>query len=121
AKGAPDVLLGRCTHERVGDQIVVLTESRRASILAEVEKLGAEALRTLGIAYRRIAEEHFDTADEALERELIFVGVVGIIDPPRPEAQAAVVTAQQAGIRVMMITGDHPVTAATIAAELGIV
>ena len=121
AKGAPDVLLARCTHERVGDEIVPLSDARRNVILAGVEGLGAEALRTLGIAYRRIAEEHFDTADEALEHELIFVGMVGIIDPPRPEAQAAVVTAQQAGIRVIMITGDHPVTAATIAAELGIV
>ena len=120
AKGAPDILLARCTHERVGDEVRPLTPARRTAILGEVELLAAEALRTLGIAYRRIAEEHYDAADEALEHDLVFLGVVGIIDPPRPEARAAVATAQQAGIRVIMITGDHPVTAATIAGELGI-
>ena len=121
SKGAPDVLLTRCTHERVGDEIVPLSKERCAELLVAVEMLAGEALRTLGIAYRRIAEEHYDEADEALENELIFVGIVGIIDPPRPEAQEAVATAQRAGIRVIMITGDHPVTAATIAAELNIV
>ncbi|MBE2238842.1 MAG: cation-translocating P-type ATPase [Caldilineaceae bacterium] len=121
SKGAPDVLLTRCTHERVGDEIVPLSKERCAELLAAVETLAGEALRTLGIAYRRIAEEHYDEAGEALENELIFIGIVGIIDPPRPEAQEAVATAQRAGIRVIMITGDHPVTAATIAAELNIV
>jgi Ca2+-transporting ATPase len=125
AKGAPDVLLARCTHERCGDDIRPLTEARRAEILASVEQLAAEALRTLGVAYRRIAHESYKaTANaemEALERELIFEGILGIIDPPRPEAKEAVATAQGAGIRVIMITGDHPVTASTIAAELGIV
>ena len=121
SKGAPDVLLTRCTHERVGDEIVPLSKERCAELLVAVEMLAGEALRTLGMAYRRIAEEHYDEADEALENELIFVGIVGIIDPPRPEAQEAVATAQRAGIRVIMITGDHPVTAATIAAELNIV
>ena len=120
-KGAPDILLGRCTHERVGDEIRPLTAARRQTILAEVETLGAAALRTLGIAYRRLAEDRYDAADEALENELVYLGMVGIIDPPRPEAKVAVATAQSAGIRVIMITGDHPVTAATIAAELGIV
>ncbi|MBP6440031.1 MAG: cation-translocating P-type ATPase [Caldilineaceae bacterium] len=120
-KGAPDILLGRCTHERVGDEIRPLTAARRQTILAEVETLGAAALRTLGIAYRRLAEDRYDAADEALENELVYLGTVGIIDPPRPEAKVAVATAQSAGIRVIMITGDHPVTAATIAAELGIV
>ena len=79
----------------------------------------------MGVAYRRMAHEAYVATPNAeleeLEKELIFVGIVGIIDPPRPEAKAAVATAQGAGIRVIMITGDHPVTAATIAAELGIV
>ena len=125
SKGAPDVLLARCTHERCGDEVRPLTEERRAEILASVEQLAAEALRTLGVAYRRIAHESYQATPnaemEALEKELIFVGILGIIDPPRPEAKAAVATAQGAGIRVIMITGDHPVTASTIAAELGIV
>jgi Ca2+-transporting ATPase len=120
-KGAPDVLLARCTHERAGDEVKPLTPARRAAILAEVEALAAEALRTLGVAYRRIQHASYDAPNETLEAELIFVGIVGIIDPPRPEAQTAVATAQGAGIRVIMITGDHPVTAATIATELGIV
>ncbi len=125
SKGAPDVLLSRCTHERCGDDIRPLTEERRAAILASVEQLAAEALRTLGVAYRRIAHESYSATPNAemqgLEKELIFVGILGIIDPPRPEAKEAVATAQGAGIRVIMITGDHPVTASTIAAELGIV
>ncbi len=121
SKGAPDVLLARCTHEQVGDTIIPLTDERRATVLQSVEGLGAEALRTLGVAYRRIAHEGYDDADEEIERELIYLGVFGIIDPPRTEAKAAVATAQKAGIRIIMITGDHPVTAATIAGELGIV
>jgi Ca2+-transporting ATPase len=125
SKGAPDVLLARCTHERCGDEIRPLTEQRRAEILVSVEQLASEALRTLGVAYRRIGHESYEAAAdaemEALERELIFEGILGIIDPPRPEAKDAVATAQRAGIRVIMITGDHPVTASTIAAELGIV
>ncbi|MFN8464639.1 MAG: cation-translocating P-type ATPase [Caldilineaceae bacterium] len=125
AKGAPDVLLARCTHERSGDDIRPLTEERRQAILGSVEQLAAEALRTLGVAYRRMAHEAYVATPNAeleeLEKELIFVGILGIIDPPRPEAKAAVATAQGAGIRVIMITGDHPVTASTIAAELGIV
>ncbi len=125
AKGAPDVLLARCTHERCGDDVRPLTEERRDEILASVEQLASEALRTLGVAYRRIAHESYRATPnaemEALEKELIFVGILGIIDPPRPEAKEAVATAQGAGIRVIMITGDHPVTASTIAAELGIV
>jgi len=120
-KGAPDILLARCTHERVGDEVKPLTPVRRTAILSQVEMLAAEALRTLGIAYRRIAEAHYDAADESLEYDLVLLGIVGIIDPPRPEARAAVATAQRAGIRVIMITGDHPVTAATIASELGII
>ena len=121
SKGAPDVLLSRCTHERAGDELRELTPERRKAILASVEQLAAEALRTLGVAYRRIAHESYDAPNEELESELVFVGIVGIIDPPRPEAKLAVATAQGAGIRVIMITGDHPVTATTIAAELGIV
>ncbi len=125
SKGAPDVLLSRCTHERCGDEIRPLTEDRRAAILVSVEQLAAEALRTLGVAYRRMAHESYSATPNAemeeLEKELIFVGILGIIDPPRPEAKEAVATAQGAGIRVIMITGDHPVTASTIAAELGIV
>ncbi|WP_341359687.1 cation-translocating P-type ATPase [Georgenia sp. M64] len=120
-KGAPDVLLGRCTRLQVGEDVAVLDDARRARALADVEELSAEAFRTLGVAYRRVdAGAHADDLDERVERDLVYLGVVGIIDPPRPEAAAAVEEAHRAGVRVMMITGDHPSTAARIAADLGI-
>jgi magnesium-transporting ATPase (P-type) len=119
-KGAPDVLLARCTHERVADEVVALSGDRRSAILADVERLADLALRTLAVAYRGLEEREAD-ADESLERELVFLGIVGIIDPPRPEAGASITEAHRAGLRVVMITGDHPRTAARIAGDLGIV
>jgi P-type Ca2+ transporter type 2C len=119
-KGAPDVLLGRCTHERVGEAEEALTEARRAEILAVVDRLAEAALRTLAVAYRPLKATEPPAAEESLEQELVFAGVVGIIDPPRPEAAAAIAEAHGAGLRVIMITGDHPRTAARIAADLSI-
>ena len=119
-KGAPDVLLARCTQESVGTDAVALDESRRAAILDGIEGLAGEALRTIGVASRRIADAHL-AADGDVERELVFEGVAGIIDPPRPEAADAVARAKHAGVRVIMITGDHPGTAIAIASDLGIV
>ena len=124
SKGAPDVLLARCTRVRVGMDAVPLDDERRRRILADVDALSDAALRTLAVAYRPLAPGEEATADERLEhleRGLIFVGTVGIIDPPRAEAALAIREAQRAGIRVVMITGDHPRTAARIAADLGIV
>jgi Ca2+-transporting ATPase len=120
-KGAPDVLLARCTHEFVGSEAVPLDEARRGAILGGIEELAGEALRTLGVASRLVARESYAGADEDFEHELVYVGVAGIIDPPRPEAADAVARARSAGVRVVMITGDHPATAAAIASELGIV
>jgi len=126
-KGAPDVLLGRCTRVRVGLEVVALDDALRARLLADVDTLTNAALRTLAVAYRPLASGESGTsgqdpaAAEALERELIFVGTVGMIDPPRKEAAVAIHEARRAGIRVVMITGDHPKTAARIAADLGIV
>jgi magnesium-transporting ATPase (P-type) len=119
-KGAPDVLLARCTHEQVGEAEEALTEARRAEILAVVDRLAEAALRTLAVAYRPLKATEPPAAEESLEQELVFAGVVGIIDPPRPEAAAAIAQAHAAGLRVIMITGDHPRTAARIAADLGI-
>jgi Ca2+-transporting ATPase len=121
-KGAPDVLLSRCTAELVGGESRPLTEDRRRRILAINEELAACALRTLGVAYRSApaGEMDADEVDETIERDLIFAGLVGMIDPPREEAREAVVRARSAGIRPIMITGDHPVTARAIARELGI-
>jgi magnesium-transporting ATPase (P-type) len=120
-KGAPDLLLQRCTAARVGMDVVPMSGAIRARALADVNELSDAALRTLSVAYRPLAPSEDGQAGEALEQGLIFVGTVGIIDPPRPEAAAAIREAQRAGIRVIMITGDHPRTAARIAADLGII
>ena len=120
-KGAPDVLLGHCSHELVGAETRMLEERRRAEILQANEALAGEALRTIGVAFRLLpAGALQDGFDEKLEHELVFAGLIGMIDPPRAEAKAAVARAKAAGIRPIMITGDHPATAAVIAAELGI-
>ncbi len=124
SKGAPDVLLTHCASVREGDHVVPITSDRRAVLLRQVEELSAEAYRTLGVAYRAYPTEEealIARDDDALEDDLTYLGVVGIIDPPRPEAAEAIRQALRAGIRVMMITGDHPATAAKIGADLGIV
>jgi Ca2+-transporting ATPase len=118
AKGAPDVLLARCAAEVVDGRSVPLTAERRAEILAAIEGLAGKALRPLGLARRALPADALPGPD--LERELAWLGAVGMIDPPRPEAAAAVRTAQAAGVRVVMMTGDHPATARAIAAEVGI-
>lgn len=118
-KGAPDVLLERCTHERVAGAVRELTRERRAELLAVVDRLADRALRTLAVAYRQFVT--LPEADESQEAELVYLGMVGIIDQPRPEAIVAVAEARSAGVRVIMITGDHPRTAARIAGDLGIV
>jgi len=99
-----------------------LRHARRAEILKVNEELAGEALRTLGVAFRALPAAAFeaDEVDERVEQDLVFAGLIGMIDPPRAEAKEAVARAQAAGIRPIMITGDHPVTAAVIAAELGI-
>jgi Ca2+-transporting ATPase len=121
-KGAPDVLLARCSRELVGDEATLLSAERRADILTKNEDLAGEALRTLGVAFRLLPKDAFECEgfDERIEQDLVFLGLIGMIDPPRDEAKDAVARAKSAGIRPMMITGDHPKTAAVIAAELGI-
>jgi len=119
-KGAPDVLLARCTEELFHGTERPLTDARRDEILTRVEQLGDLALRTLAVAYRPLAAHDRLPEDESMERELVYLGMVGIIDPPRPEAAPAIADAHKAGLRVLMITGDHPHTAARIAADLGI-
>ncbi|WP_400997059.1 cation-translocating P-type ATPase [Agromyces sp. GXQ0307] len=128
SKGAPDVLLEHCTRLQVGDETVPLDPVRRARALAEIETLSDEAFRTLAVAYRAAPElageqGRADAAgpDEIAEEDLVYAGVVGIIDPPRPEVRPAIAEARAAGIRVVMITGDHPATAARIARDLGII
>jgi magnesium-transporting ATPase (P-type) len=119
-KGAPDVLLARCTAERAAADVRPLTDERRAEALDAVDRLADRALRTLAVAYRPLAADEPPTADEAVEQGLVYLGMVGIIDPPRPEARTAIAEAAAAGVRTLMITGDHARTAARIAADLGI-
>jgi Ca2+-transporting ATPase len=123
-KGAPDVLLTRCIFELVGDDRRPLTSARRTAILQTNDALANRALRTLGVAGRWLTTEgladHIAHPDDRVEQGLVFLGLIGIIDPPRPEAKEAVARAKRAGIRPLMITGDHPRTAVVIAQELGI-
>jgi potassium/sodium efflux P-type ATPase len=121
-KGAPDVLVARCTAERVAGVVRPLSDVGRRAVLDSVDRLADQALRTLAVAYRPLPSDgERMPADESVERDLVYLGMVGIIDPPREEARAAIAEARAAGVRVVMITGDHPRTAARIAAELGIV
>jgi len=124
-KGAPDVLLAHCTRARRGDTAVALDPALHTQVLADVAAMADDALRTLAVACRTLAPDAQIPTDAvaaaALEQDLEYLGTVGIIDPPRKEAAVAVAQARQAGIRVIMITGDHPRTAVRIAADLGIV
>ena len=121
-KGAPDVLLTRCSREFAGEEPRPLTEGRRMEIMKTNDELAGRALRTLGIAYRAFSADALahDEVDERLEHNLVFAGLIGMMDPPRDEARDAVARAKRAGIRPMMITGDHPKTAGVIAMDLGI-
>jgi len=122
-KGAADVLLARCTQEQVGEERRLLTEARRREILDANDALAGRALRTLGVAYRAAVDGTLTPASLGgadVECDLVFAGLIGMIDPPRDEARDAVARARGAGIRPVVITGDHPKTAAVIALELGI-
>ncbi|MBI3849951.1 MAG: cation-translocating P-type ATPase [Verrucomicrobia bacterium] len=119
--GAPDVLLERCTKIYTERGIRSMTEADREQIAAQNSALAKQALRVLGSAYRDLDNTvPAGLTAEAVERDLVFVGLAGMYDPPRPEAKAAVARCREAGIRVVMITGDHPRTALTVARELGI-
>ncbi len=121
-KGAPDILLSRCTHELIGAAARPLTDARRREILTANDTLAGRALRTLGVAFRSSNDGSLANGGigEHLERDLVFAGLVGMIDPPRDEARTAVARAKGAGVRPIVITGDHPRTAAVIAGELGV-
>lgn len=119
-KGAPDVILGQCTKLAYGGQEEALTATRQSEVEGVIDQLASQALRTIAIAYRRLgAGETCGQAFEA-ERKLTFIGLQGMIDPPRPEVKDAILECRQAGIKTVMITGDHKRTAAAIASQLGI-
>lgn len=120
-KGAPDEILKRCTSILDAGTVREITDADRERILQENKAFADKALRVLAAGYRSYSEKPGDFSPQALEQNLIFVGLVGMIDPVRPEVCAAVQKCKQAGIEVVMITGDHIDTAVAIAKELGIV
>ena len=119
-KGAPDELLKRCTHYEKDGQILPLDEQAKAEILAQNKAMADQALRVLAAAERRYDEMPQDQSPAALEHDLTFLGLAGMIDPIRPEVKAAIAECKTAGIRAVMITGDHRDTAVAIAKQLGI-
>ncbi|MCB9453946.1 MAG: cation-translocating P-type ATPase [Anaerolineaceae bacterium] len=121
-KGAPDQLIEWASHETPVDGPVRLTPERREAWLAQIETMAQQGLRVLGIAYHPLqaVPPQDDLTPEKIERDLYLLGLVGILDPARPEARDAVQTAKSAGIRSVMITGDHALTAEAIARDLGI-
>jgi Ca2+-transporting ATPase len=121
-KGAPDALLQRSTGWLTADGVRLLDPAVREGFKVENEVMAVRALRVLAVAARDIPASRFDPAGDLIQwvRELIIFGLVGIIDPPRPEARESIRLCQKAGIQVKMITGDHRLTAAAIARELGL-
>ncbi|MBU4350717.1 cation-translocating P-type ATPase [Candidatus Parcubacteria bacterium] len=129
-KGAAEIILTSCTRYQGSKGTQLLTEEVRAAILAAIETFGEEALRVIGVAY--VPATDFEPREkqgsrrrrgsyiELAQHDMIFLGLFGMIDPPRPEAKLAIELCRQAGIQLMMITGDHPVTAEAIARELNL-
>ncbi|MGO1120411.1 cation-translocating P-type ATPase [Rhodovibrionaceae bacterium A322] len=118
AKGAPDVILGRAKEIRLNGENLPLTDQLRSEVEAVIDGFGQDALRTLAVAYRRAEDGSFDPKNP--EQDITLLGIHGIMDPPRPEVADAVADAKAAGIRTIMITGDHAVTAKAIAEKIGI-
>ena len=123
-KGAPDVILGLCTHFLKDGEVLPLSVRDKQAIRSQYENMSSSALRVLAVAcrqYKALSRESRRRLQEGeVERELIFLGLVGMIDPPRPEAVKAIASARRAGIRTIMVTGDHANTAVAIARELGL-
>ncbi len=120
-KGSPELTLARCTRIQIGQEIQPLRDEQREQILKQNEELARRGIRVLGFAIRELEELPSEDQDEATEQELIWLGLVGMLDAPRPEVRDAVDRCRQAGIRTVMITGDHQLTATAIAIDLGIV
>lgn len=118
-KGGADVVLGLCSHALLRGEREPLDDALRERLLAMNAALAADGYRTLAIAYRELGDAAVDDA-AAVERDLTYVGIVGLVDPPRPEAPEAIATCRRAGIQVAMVTGDHALTARAIAEQVGL-
>ncbi|MEP0752699.1 cation-translocating P-type ATPase [Trichocoleus sp. Lan] len=119
-KGSPELILERCTQIQVGDQSEVLRDEQRTQILEQNNQMASKGLRVLGFAYKPLETVPPEGSEETNEQELVWLGLVGMQDAPRPEVRDAVAKCKAAGIRAMMITGDHQLTAQAIAQDLGI-
>ena len=120
-KGGPDVVLARCAYYLENGEVKPMDDNKRADIMAANKAMADKALRVLACAKRDWDEKPADNTPEFLEKELVFLGLTGMIDPVRPEVKAAIEECRSAGIRAVMITGDHKDTAVAIARELGII
>ena len=116
-KGAPEVVVARCTRVLSAGEIRPLNEEEKEAVLAATHQMASGSLRVLGFAFRDLSGGE---SEEEIERDLVFAGLAGMMDPPRAEAKGAVQACHQAGIRVVMVTGDNPVTAGAVARELGL-
>lgn len=119
-KGSPELTLECCTHIQIGDQIHEIADHQRQHVLTQNNELASRGLRVLGFAYRNFSDLPEDGLTENDESNLIWLGLVGMLDAPRPEVRDAVKRCREAGIRPVMITGDHQLTAKAIAIDLGI-
>ncbi|MHC0065943.1 cation-translocating P-type ATPase [Nostoc sp. UIC 10890] len=119
-KGSPELTLARSAQIHLGNHSAPLTEEQRQKILAENDQMASKGLRVLGFAYKPLADIPPEGSDETSEQDLVWLGLVGMLDAPRPEVRAAVQECREAGIRPVMITGDHQLTARAIATDLGI-
>ena len=120
-KGAPEAVLARCSHVIMPDgSVSLLTSDRRATLLANADAYAARGLRLIALAARSIPAGSVPQNRDEAEADLVFLGVAGLVDPPRPEVPGAVARCHEAGVRIHVITGDHAATAAAIAAQVGI-
>ena len=119
-KGAPEVVLALCSKIFLDGKVQPLTQEHRTKLLNVTEDLALQALRNLGFAYRELPSSNQTEFDESVERDFIFLGIMSMIDPPRPEVKDAIAICKKAGIRVVMITGDHKLTAEAVAKDLGL-
>jgi Ca2+-transporting ATPase len=118
-KGAPEIVLSKCSKVLLNGKVSRLTEDDRTRILKVNEAMARQALRNLGFAFRELSET-VNTCDEKIEKDFAFAGIMGMIDPPRDEVKDAIYTCKKAGINVVMVTGDHKLTAVAVAKELNL-
>jgi Ca2+-transporting ATPase len=118
-KGAPEIVLSKCTKVLSNGGVLKLAEKDQSEILKVNEAMARQALRNLGFAYRELPET-VNTCDEKIEKDFTFLGIIGMIDPPREEVKDAIFTCKKAGINVVMVTGDHRLTAVAVARELNL-